>query len=283
MNFESIYEDPVKSDIAYPTIIDGFTFISNNCKLSGTMHVAQGRGPHPTIILLHGIPGYEQNFDIAHILLRNGFNVMIFHYRGNWGSEGSYSIKHVLEDTENAIQFLKSKENIEAYRIDINNLILIGHSLGGFAALMTVANHPEIRLTVSIAGFNFGLFGEMISNNADLMKTAVQKFDFVKRPVIQGITPAELLQEIVKNNIQWNLLNIAEKLRGHSILMIGAIRDTDSQIDQNFKPLVESFKKERVDFKDVLIDADHCFCDKKITLAKEILKWLHDEKACLFN
>lgn len=31
----------------------------------GMIHIAQGVGPHPTILLLHGILGYERNFDLA--------------------------------------------------------------------------------------------------------------------------------------------------------------------------------------------------------------------------
>lgn len=41
---------------------------------------------------------------------------------------------------------------------------------------------------------------------------------------------------------------------------------------------MEAFKKEGVDFKEVLLDGDHYFSDKRIVLIKEILKWLQDEK-----
>lgn len=34
-------------------------------KLLATLYTAGGEGPHPTILLLHGIPGSEQNLDLA--------------------------------------------------------------------------------------------------------------------------------------------------------------------------------------------------------------------------
>lgn len=280
MNFNSIYEDPAITDKEYPSAVDGISFVSNNCMLIGTMYAAQGIGPHPTVILLHGIPGHEQNYDIAHILLRNGFNVMVFHYRGNWGSEGAYSLKHVLEDTENAIKFIKSKHIIETYRIDINNIILIGHSLGGFTALMTAAKHPEIKLAASIAGFNFGLYGQSILNDPTLIKQAVKTFDFITKPTIQGITAEEFIQETMNYNEEFNVLNITEKLNGHSVLIIGAAKDAVSQIDQHYLPIINNLKQANVNFKNILIDTDHSFSNKRIALAQELLKWLHAEIVC---
>lgn len=277
MIVNSIFTDPLILDINYPSNVDGISFISCNCKIIGTMHIAQGIGPHPTVILLHGIPGYEQNFDIAHALLKNGYNVLVFHYRGNWGCEGSYSLKHVLEDTENAIEFLKTKQSVETYRIDINKIILIGHSLGGFTALMAAAKHPEIKLVASIAAFNFGMFGEMLLKNPALLEVAVNYFSFICKPVIQGTTPYEFLKQVIDNNEQWNLFNIIQNLKGHSVLFVGGTRDTDVPVEEHYKPILECLKKEKVSVRDILLDANHSFSDKKIALAQEILSWLEDE------
>lgn len=133
---------------------------------------------------------------------------MIFHYRGNWGSEGTYSIGHIFEDIENVIEFLKCRQSVESYRVDSKNIILIGHSLGGFSALMAASNHPEIKLVASIAGFNFGLYGEIISANNNLVKSAIENFEFIKSPVIKGITPTKFVEEIIEHRKKWNILNI---------------------------------------------------------------------------
>lgn len=64
-------------------------------KLLATLYTAGGEGPHPTILLLHGIPGSEQNLDLAQAFRRSGFHVMTFHYSGSWGSSGNYSCKMI--------------------------------------------------------------------------------------------------------------------------------------------------------------------------------------------
>jgi len=52
------------------------------------VYEAQGAGPHPTVVLLHGFPGNEKNLVLAQALRRAGWNVVFFHYRGSWGSGG---------------------------------------------------------------------------------------------------------------------------------------------------------------------------------------------------
>ena len=102
-------------------------------RLSGILYLANGLGPHPTVVLLHGLPGNEKNLDLAQVMRRAGFNVLFFHYRGAWGSEGDYLISRQPEDVAAAIGFLR--ENAVRYRIDVNAISLLGHSLGGYAAL----------------------------------------------------------------------------------------------------------------------------------------------------
>jgi uncharacterized protein len=58
------------------------TFESHGQPLVGRMLVAQGAGTHPTILLLHGFPGHDQNGDLMQSFRRAGWNVMTFHYRG---------------------------------------------------------------------------------------------------------------------------------------------------------------------------------------------------------
>ncbi|MFZ5746313.1 MAG: alpha/beta hydrolase family protein [Pseudomonadota bacterium] len=49
---------------------------------------ASGGAPKPMVLLLHGLPGSEHNFDLAQAIRRIGRNVLTFTYRGAWGSQG---------------------------------------------------------------------------------------------------------------------------------------------------------------------------------------------------
>lgn len=57
-------------------------------RLLVTIYRAGGAGLHPTVLLSHGFPGIEKNFDLAQALRRIGFHVVLYHYSGSWGSDG---------------------------------------------------------------------------------------------------------------------------------------------------------------------------------------------------
>jgi len=53
---------------------------SHGVNLNAVLYVAGGSGPHPTVLLLHGLPGNEQNLDCAQTVRRAGWNVLTIHY-----------------------------------------------------------------------------------------------------------------------------------------------------------------------------------------------------------
>src|SRR5690349_679107 len=79
------------------------TIESGGERLLGVLHRPAGEGPHPIVVLLHGFPGNERNFDLAQALRRAGYAALVFHYRGAWGVGGSYSWGHMLEDAARVV------------------------------------------------------------------------------------------------------------------------------------------------------------------------------------
>jgi dipeptidyl aminopeptidase/acylaminoacyl peptidase len=132
------------------------TFQSAGTTLMGILHLPAGPGPHPVVILLHGFPGNERNVDLAQALRRAGYASLVFHYRGSWGMGGSWSWTHVLEDSARVVAQLRDPDTATRNALDPDRVAVIGHSLGGFAALMTVAADPAIAAVASVAGFDFG-------------------------------------------------------------------------------------------------------------------------------
>lgn len=94
--------DPVQIDEANPPALAEINFDSYGDRLNGILYQANGIGPHPTVVLLHGYPGNEKNLDLAQSMRRAGYNVLFFHYRGAWGSGGDFSFTHVTEDVRRA-------------------------------------------------------------------------------------------------------------------------------------------------------------------------------------
>ena len=77
-------------------------------RLLVTIYRAGGAGLHPTVLLSHGFPGIEKNFDLAQALRRIGFHVVLYHYSGSWGSDGAYAYAHNLEDADTLLEFIET-------------------------------------------------------------------------------------------------------------------------------------------------------------------------------
>lgn len=277
IGFDPAIQD-APNDPKFPASMQPVSFTSKGCKLFGTFFFASGEGKHPTILLLHGFPGNEVNFDIAHAARRMGFNVMVFHYRGCWGSEGEYRWTHLVEDVDTAIQFLQSKAAGEKYNVDADKIVLIGHSMGGFAAVHNSIQHDEIKNIASIAGFNSGLFGEFIEGNNELIQfsadTMQPAMEFVKCD-----SAVTLLNEMITNKKEWNLLNHLDTLKSKNWVIIAAKHDTIAPLDLHHKPLVGALKMAgAANFHEHILETGHSFSDSRIKLTKIICEWLSQIK-----
>ena len=87
--------------------ITGVTFDSDGHRLLGTLYLARGGAPKPTVLLLHGCPGLQQNADLAVALRDRGWNSLVFHYRGCWGSGGDYDLRTIPRDVRAAVDHLQ--------------------------------------------------------------------------------------------------------------------------------------------------------------------------------
>ena len=126
--------------------ITGVTFDSDGHRLLGILYLARGNDPKPTVLLLHGCPGLEKNLDLAVRLREAGWNSLVFHYRGCWGSAGRYDLLSIPRDVTAAVDYLAG-----CPRVDLGRIAVLGHSLGGWAALVTAATEPRLR-AVAVCG-----------------------------------------------------------------------------------------------------------------------------------
>ncbi len=99
---DPLVTDP-PSDADPPASTPALTIDSDGVALLGVLHLPAGPGPHPVVVLLHGFPGNERNFDLAQALRRAGYAALVFHYRGSWGVDGSWSWANVLADATRAV------------------------------------------------------------------------------------------------------------------------------------------------------------------------------------
>ncbi|GHO42034.1 alpha/beta hydrolase family protein [Ktedonospora formicarum] len=265
-------------DEQYPATLIPLTFNSHGQQLVGRILVAQGIGPHPTILLLHGFPGDEQNGDLAHIFRRAGWNVMTFHYRGAWGSQGSFSFTHVFEDIPIALDLLRTHEMREQCRVDPERIVLIGHSMGGFAALLTAASDPSLHAVASLAGFHFGPFAQLLRQDASLHTSIVRDWKTCL-PALRGISAEQLVQEVLDQAEQWTLDQCLDQLSQHRVFLLAGSRDTVAPPDLHHTPLVAALEQcPAPRIRSAILHTDHAFSDARVTLAQHLLSWLDEIK-----
>jgi hypothetical protein len=59
----AIYTDP-PHDKAHPPGMEVLHIPSGGVKINGVAYTAAGAGPHPVLVLMHGLPGNEKNLDL---------------------------------------------------------------------------------------------------------------------------------------------------------------------------------------------------------------------------
>ncbi len=111
----AITTDPAR-DAAHPAAMYQLTIPSHDASMFGVFYRAAGGDAHPTVLMLHGLPGFEQNGDLAQTIRRAGWNVLIFHYRGAWGSGGTFSFSNCVEDVRAALEYLRAAGECRAAR-----------------------------------------------------------------------------------------------------------------------------------------------------------------------
>jgi uncharacterized protein len=265
----AITTDPAP-DKASPAAMEELLVPSHGSNLNGLIYIAAGAQPHPTVVLLHGFPGYEQNLDFAQAIRRAGWNVLFFHYRGAWGSPGTFSFSHATEDSQAAVQFLRDARVAKKYRVDPSTIVVIGHSMGGFMAAQTAANDPQIAGAILLAAWNIGLHFQTLTPESE---SAMRKELFSPEELgpLAGCTGESLFQEGKAHAKDWNLVDLAPKLKSRPVLVVS----TNDELRAEDEALAEATRKagsSQVTLEHM--DTDHPFSDHRIALETAVLAWL---------
>ncbi len=233
--------------------LDDVVFYSHGCKMLGGFYRAGGETRRPTAILLHGVPGVEQNLDIAYALRDAGWNCLYFHYRGCWGSQGDYSFNNLADDVFAAAQWVLSQE-----AVDGGELVLVGSSMGGYAALAAGSRDPRFKRLVSICPL-------VDPGTTDLVQTIFDGW----ADMLHG-TSGQVLRE------QWYALppveSMVEGLAGRDILLVSGDRD-ELFPPTHYTPLVE--KLPGITWRR-LAGGDHAFSLCRQELVEAVVGWLHN-------
>ncbi|SDE84427.1 alpha/beta hydrolase [Terriglobus roseus] len=247
---------------------------SHGSLMNGLMYVAEGAGPHPVVILLHGFPGNEQNLDLAQDMRRAGWDVLFFHYRGAWGSSGDYSFTHVVEDVASAVAYVRDPANAQKLRADSKHIVLLGHSAGGFAAVQVGAADPTITAIGLISAADMaGRIPENLPKQAEPVARARISKGLAAEGMapLSGTSPDALAQETLDHATQWRFLANAKALSTRPLLNV----TSDDGLAGMDDALAEAVRKDGdAAVTSVHFATDHAYSDKRQELSAAVLQWL---------
>jgi pimeloyl-ACP methyl ester carboxylesterase len=264
----AITTDPPR-DKDFPAAMEAPDIISHNTRLNAVFYLASGAGPHPVVLLLHGFPGNEQNMDLAYAIRRAGWNVLVPHYRGSWGSDGKFSFSNAIEDTQSAIAFLRDPDNTKKYRTDPAKIAIVGHSMGGFLGLYATAHDPAILGMAAISAWNLG-------PSAARPETPARTKSFHDAsPRLAGTTPEGMLAEAKQNSAKWDYVGWAGNLKSRPIFVI----ESDDGLTADNHALFEALQKAGdTRATELHMGTDHGYADHRIALQTAVLAWLDSLK-----
>ena len=235
---------------------------SGNSIMQGFIYKANGAQKHPTLLLLHGFPGNERNLDLAQVVRAHGWSIIYFSYRGSWGSQGKFSFKNCVADVVNLVGFCKKYQ--DSLQIDTSNIVLFGHSMGGWVCLKALQKLPNVKKGFALSTWN-------IYSDFKNIKTEQQIIKKVKEEggeIFVLNTPAKaIFGAVVKEPNYFNLATDAKALSDKQIIML------DEHL--NNKEIAAALKSSNNSYFNYEVwQTDHPFTNKRISLINMVLAFL---------
>jgi pimeloyl-ACP methyl ester carboxylesterase len=259
----AIFTDP-PADATHPASMRVLHIPSGGVLINGLIYSPPGGGPHPTLVICHGLPGNEKNLDLAQAVRRAGWNSVTFNYRGSWGSPGVFRFTHNADDAAAVLAYLRDPKNAAELGIDTKQMVLAGHSMGGWVTARTAARDHgligAIMISASDTGREDGQSREkLVAEMADDMES------------LAGVTAKSMADEVHVHAQEFALKNAAIGLVGLPLLAL----TSDDGLADHTDTLVKAIKA--ADGKKVTtihVATDHSWSDHRIALESIIINWL---------
>jgi pimeloyl-ACP methyl ester carboxylesterase len=263
----AIYTDP-PADAAHPAGMLVLHIPSHGVLINGLLYRPSGVGPHPTLVLCHGLPGNEKNLDLAQAVRRAGWNAVTFNYRGSWGSPGVFRFAQNLEDADAVLAYLHDPANAARLEINTKRIAIAGHSMGGWVTAQTAAHDRSLIGAILISAADMGQMGndsreKIVALMADNMES------------LNGATAESMADEVIEHANAFRLDRTVDGLTQMPLLVLSA----DDGLAPMTDALVNAIRaKGGNKVTSTHAATDHGWSDHRIYLESTIITWLAELK-----
>lgn len=238
---------------------------SGGVAINGLAYVAAGAGPHPVVVLCHGLPGNEKNLDLAKAIRRAGWTVITFNFRRSWGSPGSYRFGNDLQDADAVLAYIREPAHAAALGIDPKRVVMMGHSLGGWVTALTAAHDRGLIGAALISPGNIGFFAHLPRS------AAIKLIDDNGVEALADTSPTLMADEAIAHADAYDFVKAAPKLAGAPLLVMTSDDGFAPEADR-LAAAAKAAGNSRV--TSVHVATDHGWSDRRIRLESEVIQWL---------
>lgn len=133
-------------------------FMSGDNRLTGYLYRCDADTANGDLVLI--APGFHAGADNflwqVRSFLDHGWSVFVFDATGHCSSQGKSAVgfPQLLKDVEAALMHIENHD-----RFGYNNIVLFGHSQGGYASACALAGDFDVTAVVSVSGINSAMDG----------------------------------------------------------------------------------------------------------------------------
>jgi pimeloyl-ACP methyl ester carboxylesterase len=238
---------------------------SHGLLVNGLVYQPPGAGPHPTLVICHGLPGNEKNLDLAQAVRRAGWNAVTFNYRGSWGSPGVFRFAQNLEDAGAVLAFLRDPANSAKLGIDTKRIVIAGHSMGGWVVVNIAARDRGLIGAIIISAADMGGQGDVLPHDR-LVALMADNME-----ALSGVTAESMAGDVKTLSKEFRFENAVNGLIDTPLLAL----TSDDGLAPSTDALVHAIEaKGGHKVTELHFATDHSYSDHRIALESAIITWL---------
>lgn len=177
---------------------------------------------------------------------------------------------------------MRTPKNASTYHFDVERIAIVGHSLGGWVALLTAVGQPRSVCVAGIAAWNVGGAAQRFAAHEEERSSNLSDFRTSTDPAggpVRGNADA-LLGEMIAHADDWDYRRQASHVGDRALLLVAATHDSpdeDVAMHEDLARAARAAGNAHVSLTQY--EDDHPFSSHRLALAGRLTAWLDGDCA----